>query len=86
MTKTTPPVESICQALDLVDGKAGIGKDLFETISSLTPAISVELTEIYFTITPEAPQAVTARAAPTKAILESSTSFDFADLFMSLVQ
>lgn len=43
MTKTTPPIDRICQALDLVDGKAGIGKGLFETISSLTPAISVEL-------------------------------------------
>ena len=43
MTKTRPPIDNICQALDKMDGTAGIGKILFESISRLTPAVSVEL-------------------------------------------
>ena len=43
MNKTPLPTDSICQALDTLDGTAGIGKILFESISRLTPAVSVEL-------------------------------------------
>ncbi len=43
MTKLRPPIDNICQALDKMDGTAGIGKILFESISRLTPAVSVEL-------------------------------------------
>lgn len=43
MTKKTPPIDSICRALDSVDGREGVGKTLFESISRLTPAVSVEL-------------------------------------------
>ena len=43
MTKKTQPIDSISQVLDAIDGSAGIGKTLFESISRLTPAVSVEL-------------------------------------------
>ena len=43
MTEPRPPIDNICQALDKMDGTAGIGKILFESISRLTPAVSVEL-------------------------------------------
>ena len=43
MTQPRPPIDNICQALDKMDGTAGIGKILFESISRLTPAVSVEL-------------------------------------------
>lgn len=43
MTKKTLPIDSVCQALDAMEGTAGIGKNLFESISRLTPAVSVEL-------------------------------------------
>ena len=43
MTQPPPPIDNICQALDKMDGTAGIGKILFESISRLTPAVSVEL-------------------------------------------
>ena len=43
MTKKTLPIDSVCQALDAMEGMSGIGKNLFESISSLTPAVSVEL-------------------------------------------
>ena len=43
MTKPRLPIDNICQALDKMDGTAGIGKILFESISRLTPAVSVEL-------------------------------------------
>ena len=43
MTQPRPPIDNICQALDKMDGTAGIGKVLFESISRLTPAVSVEL-------------------------------------------
>lgn len=43
MTKKTLPIDSISQVLDAIDGTAGIGKTLFESISRLTPAVSVEL-------------------------------------------
>ena len=41
--KKTLPIDSVCQALDAMEGMSGIGKNLFESISSLTPAVSVEL-------------------------------------------
>ena len=43
MTKKIPPIDNICQTLDAIDGKGGVGKTLFESISRLTPAVSVEL-------------------------------------------
>ena len=43
MTKKTISIDSVCQALDAMEGTAGIGKNLFESISRLTPAVSVEL-------------------------------------------
>ena len=43
MTKKILPIDNICQTLDAIDGRAGIGKNLFESISRLTPAVSVEL-------------------------------------------
>ena len=43
MTKKILPIDNICQTLDAMDGRAGIGKNLFESISRLTPAVSVEL-------------------------------------------
>ena len=43
MIKHHLPIDNICQALDNMDGTAGIGKILFESISRLTPAVSVEL-------------------------------------------
>ena len=43
MTKPQSPIDNICQELDKMDGTAGIGKILFESISRLTPAVSVEL-------------------------------------------
>ena len=43
MTEPQPPINDICQALDNMDGTVGIGKYLFESISRLTPAVSVEL-------------------------------------------
>ena len=43
MTKKTRPIDSISRVLDGIDGTAGIGKTLFESISRLTPAVSVEL-------------------------------------------
>lgn len=43
MTKKTLPIDSVCKALDAMEGTAGIGKNLFESISRLTPAVSVEL-------------------------------------------
>ena len=43
MTEPEPPINDICQALDKMDGSVGIGKYLFESISRLTPAVSVEL-------------------------------------------
>jgi ADP-ribose pyrophosphatase YjhB (NUDIX family) len=43
MTKPQPPIDEICQTLDNMDGTVGIGKTLFESISRLTPAVSVEL-------------------------------------------
>ena len=43
MTEPKPPINDICQALDNIDGTVGIGKYLFESISRLTPAVSVEL-------------------------------------------
>lgn len=43
MTKKTLPIDGISQVLDTIDGTAGVGKTLFESISRLTPAISVEL-------------------------------------------
>ena len=43
MIKHHLPIDNICLALDNMDGTAGIGKILFESISRLTPAVSVEL-------------------------------------------
>ena len=43
MTKKTLPIDDVCKALDAMEGTAGIGKNLFESISRLTPAVSVEL-------------------------------------------
>ena len=43
MPKPKPPIDNICQALDNMDGTVGIGKTLFESLSRLTPAVSVEL-------------------------------------------
>ena len=43
MTKTTSAIDNACQTLELMDARAGLGKRLFEAISSLTPSVSVEL-------------------------------------------
>ena len=43
MTNKPLPIDSVCQVLDAMEGRAGIGKNVFGSISSLTPAVSVEL-------------------------------------------